>query len=63
MKWLTGKGGHTDDIKTHLYVMQPGVFSDCFLVVHLQIWHNISNIVVVCRCTELQIHHQIKNES
>ena len=45
-------------IKTPLSVIQPSVFSDYFLLIHLQIGHKISNtlLYIMCRFNETSHH-------
>ena len=37
----------TEKIKTSLSEIHPSVFLDYFLVIHLKIWHNISNTLLL----------------
>ena len=45
-------------VKTPLSVIQPCVFSDDFLLMHFQIWHKISNTLLLC--VGVLLHHTTK---
>ena len=55
--YLRKEGLERNKIKTPLSVIQPSVFSDYFLVIHFQIWHKISNPLLLS--VDVLKHHTI----